>query len=225
MGKKSKKPLIIIFSILASTISINTKSNSSMNVFPTKQMAYNIFQEEIQSNKYNKLYLIEWDIKDDRNHRREILILVGGAVSGLINQFIKTGGAWFDKWLDDLGQENKDWEESDEVAKITAKEFQDSIKNYHPIYSYKATVNNKNEVYFIVGLKKSKFLRLKRYDVVMITERFSFIIDDDLKFIIEKEEEDPKVFKFSTLLSARISPLKEKMKRLEILKNNNYFRK
>jgi len=186
-------------------------------------LAVREFQKTIHSGEYKKIYLIEWNKEDDRTHRREILFLVGGAYTGLFKNLFETGGAWFDKLMDDLGQETVEWEESDEIAESELNELRESIQNYHPIYSYKATANSNRIVFFIIGKRKRKFIGLNKYDVTMITDRYQFYFENDLKIRSERTIDDPKLFHFSTLIHSRLMALEEKMKKLEYLKSRFYY--
>jgi len=182
-----------------------------------------IFQEFKDNGKYKKVYLITWSKEDDREVRKQILFLIGGAVTGLAKQIFSSFSTLIDKWLDDLGDDYDDNEESDKRVEFEFKKLGDSVEGYHPVYSYKATVNNNRSVYFVVG--EYTFVGFKRWDVVMITDKYIISTENrDSKLVkMKRLGGQKKTYRFSSSLPKRIEVLKTKMDELENSNDNLFF--
>lgn len=208
-----RKPFCVLLSLVFFILLLYSSSGHCQE--RQAEFPDDIFNEFKSSDTYRKVYCIEWKKEDDRQFRKQILLLVGGAGTGLAKQVFKSLDACVDKYLDDLGDQEEDNEESDERLEYELQKLGDSIKGYHPIYSYKATVNNDRPVYFILG--EYTLFGLERWDIVMITDKYiiSESEEDQDKILMKRVFGENKVYNFSTFVPHRIQVLNSKMDHLE----------
>jgi len=176
----------------------------SNNIYSqNRSVAKQYYDSMKKINKYEQIDIIKWTEQDDRDNREEMLLLLSGSYLGIASQLFNTSISWFNKFTDDLGTNGDNREKSDDIAEEDLNKLKESSDSYYPYYSYKATVNNNHDVYFIIGRYQS--LGLRKWHIVMITYRFDMVFNDKKGIEMRPVWGEPKAFEFNVRIPQKMS--------------------